>query len=160
VEAKTAVPASQQRLVFAGRLLEDSRTVDDYNLLGGTTVHLIVERPKELEPAEPEPAAEEEDDVQLNAGMGDQEALEFALALSQLPSEPSELEPAPAPEFRGTGGVAVEAEAREVDPRYELVAELLARLELVEYLPLCLENELEDGASYFGTSLESVLSCA
>ena len=59
-------------------------------------------------------------------------------------------------EVRGAAGVAVEVEAREVDPRYELVAELLGRLELVEYLPLCLENELEDGALYFGTSLESV----
>jgi hypothetical protein len=58
-------------------------------------------------------------------------------------------------EVRATGGTAAEAEAREVDPRYELVAELLGRLELVEYLPLCLENELEDGAS-FGASLASV----
>jgi hypothetical protein len=60
-------------------------------------------------------------------------------------------------EVRGTGVVAVEAEAREVEPEYELVAELLRRLELVEYLPLCLENELEDGASHFGTGLDSVL---
>jgi hypothetical protein len=59
-------------------------------------------------------------------------------------------------EVRAAGGAAVEAEAREVDPRYELVAELLGRLGLVEYLPLCLENELEDGALYFGTSLGSV----
>jgi hypothetical protein len=68
----------------------------------------------------------------------------------------AEAEALAAPVVRGTGGAAVEAEAQEVDPRYELVAELLGRLELVEYLPLCLENELEDGALYSGTSLESV----
>jgi len=31
----------QQRLVFAGRRLEPSRTVDDYNLLDGTQIHML-----------------------------------------------------------------------------------------------------------------------
>jgi hypothetical protein len=59
-------------------------------------------------------------------------------------------------EVRAAGGAAVEAEAHDVDPRYELVAELLERLERVESLPLCLENALADGALDTGTSLESV----
>jgi hypothetical protein len=83
------------------------------------------------------------------------EAEEEAANLLAVRAEAEALAARTEAEVRGAGGAAVEAE--EVEPEYEVVAELLRRLELVEYLPLCLENELEDGASYFGTSLESVL---
>jgi serine/threonine protein kinase len=39
---QTGVPAAQQQLVFAGRAMQDGRTVGEYNVLGGTTVHLLV----------------------------------------------------------------------------------------------------------------------
>ena len=41
MEAKTGVPAESHRLIFAGRELDDARTIDDYNLLNGTTVYMI-----------------------------------------------------------------------------------------------------------------------
>jgi hypothetical protein len=105
--------------------------------------------------------------AELTARRGAAEDAERALWVEEeeaasLLAAHAEAETLAAPAVRGTGGAAVEAEAREVDPRYELVVELLGRLELVEYLPLCLENELEDGVSSSGIILESglVLSCA
>ena len=38
---RVCVELGQQRLVFAGRQLDPSRTVDDYNLLDGTQVHML-----------------------------------------------------------------------------------------------------------------------
>ena len=106
---------------------------------------------------------EEEDAANLHAARAEAEAALVARTEAEeaaiLHAARAEAEALAAPAVRGTGGAAVEAEAQEVDPRYELIAELLRRLELVEYLPLCLENELEDGASYFGTRLERALLC-
>ncbi len=42
VAEKEGIPAHQQRLVFAGQLLEDNRTLADYNVREGSTFHLIL----------------------------------------------------------------------------------------------------------------------
>ena len=39
------VPAESHRLIFAGRELDNARTIDDYNLLNGTTVYMIARPP-------------------------------------------------------------------------------------------------------------------
>jgi ubiquitin C len=39
---KEKIPVDQQRLIFAGRLLDDSRTIGDYNFKMATIIHLVV----------------------------------------------------------------------------------------------------------------------